>query len=96
MTKSYYVYIATNKYNTVFYVGVTNDVLRRMCEHKNKTTKGFTSKYNINRLVWIEGFGSIEDAIAREKQLKNWHKQWKINLIREKNLFMKDLTDGLL
>ena len=67
-----------------------------MYEHKYKITKGFTSKYNINRLVWVEEFGDVEDVIAREKQLKNWHKKWKINLIRKNNLFMKDLTDGLL
>ncbi len=80
-----YVYILTNKYRTTFYVGVTNDLTRRMFEHKNGTASKFTKKYNIKDLVYFEQYTNIKDAIAREKQLKNWHKAWKINLIKEEN-----------
>jgi len=93
--RSYYVYIATNKHNTVFYTGVTNDIFRRMEEHKNKKKKGFTSKYNINKLIFVEETNDVTVAIEREKQLKNWRRQWKINLIKEMNPFMKDLIDEL-
>ncbi len=83
----------TNKGNTVLYTGVTNDLEERVYEHKKKIIKGFTSKYNINKLVYYEEFDYIDDAIAREKQLKNWHRQWKINLINESNPDWKDLSE---
>lgn len=82
--KTYYVYILTNKSNTL-YIGVTNNLKRRYREHKYKTHDGFTSAYNINKLIYFEEYGSINDAITREKQLKNWHRQWKINLIKNIN-----------
>jgi putative endonuclease len=74
------------------YIGVTNDLSRRIYEHKNKLIDGFTKKYNITKLVYFEVFKNIEDAIRREKQLKNWHRQWKINLIEKSNKEWKDLS----
>ncbi len=79
--KIYYVYILTNKSGTL-YIGVTNDLKRRSWEHKYKTHESFTQKYNIDKLIYFEEYQNIDDAIAREKQLKNWHRQWKINLIK--------------
>ena len=78
MKKLYYVYILTNYLNTTFYIGVTDNLLRRMIEHKTKLNKGFSSKYNLNKLVYFEQTNDIESALNREKQLKRWHRQWKI------------------
>lgn len=83
MQNQYYVYILTNKVNTVFYIGVTNNLNRRIYEHKNKLIEGFTKKYNVNKLVYYEISDSVESAILREKQLKRWNRQWKINLIKK-------------
>lgn len=91
---SYYVYIISNKHRTTFYVGVTNDIERRMFEHRNGANDGFSKKYHLAHLVYVEEFGSIDDAIAREKQLKRWHRPWKLNLIRSVNPRMDDLTKG--
>ena len=95
MKEQFYVYILTNKINTVFYTGVTNDLNRRIYEHKNKLIDGFTKKYNVNKLVYYEISDSIESAILREKQLKNWHRQWKINIIKENNPDFKDLSENI-
>jgi putative endonuclease len=81
----------TNKSKTL-YIGVTDDLNRRLYEHKNKLLEGFTKKYNLTKLVYFETFNRVEDAIRREKQLKNWHRQWKINLIEEVNKEWKDLS----
>ena len=81
----------TNNSQTL-YVGVTNDLNRRIFEHKNKLIEGFTKKYNLTKLVYYETCNNIEDAIHREKQLKNWHRQWKINLIETVNKEWKDLS----
>ncbi len=89
--KQYYVYILTNKINSVFYIGVTNNLQRRIYEHKNKLIEGFTEKYNVNKLVYYEVSNSIESAILREKQLKRWHRQWKINLIKTNNPVFDEL-----
>lgn len=89
----YYTYIMTNKLNTTIYIGVTNDIYNRVYQHKKKLVEGFTSRYNINKLVYYEEYDYIEDAIYREKQLKNWRRQWKINLINEFNPEWKDLSD---
>ena len=89
--QEYFIYIMTNKSKTL-YIGVTNDLHRRVYEHKNKLIDGFTKKYNISKLVYFEVYTSIEDAIKREKQLKNWHRQWKINLIESSNKVWKDLS----
>jgi len=91
MKNSYYVYIITNKHNRVFYIGVTNDIQRRIYEHKNGSIKGFSKKYNITKLVYHEEYQDMNEAIAREKHLKNWHRDWKINLIRKTNPKFKDL-----
>ena len=92
MKKTCAVYIMTNYKNTTLYIGVTSNLQRRVWEHKNKVVKGFTKKYNINKLVYYEITDSIESAIIREKQLKNWHRDWKINLIKEINPEFKDLS----
>jgi putative endonuclease len=83
--KSYYVYIITNIANNVLYIGVTNNLPRRIYEHKNGLIKGFSKKYKTNKLVYYKTTNDINSAIAREKQLKNWHREWKINLVRSKN-----------
>jgi putative endonuclease len=93
--RQYYVYILTNKSNNVLYIGVTNDLIRRIFEHKNKLLEGFTKKYNLRKLVYYEATNDIESAINREKQLKNWHRDWKINLIDQFNPNWKDLSDEL-
>ena len=95
MTKNYAIYILSNASNTTFYVGVTNNLKRRIFEHKEKFVEGFTKKYNIDKLVYYELTEDIESAILREKQLKRWHRQWKINLIKGKNPSLIDLYDDL-
>jgi len=82
---NFYVYIITNKTNKVLYIGVTNNLERRIYEHKNKLVPGFTQKYNINKLIHFEHFDNINDAIRREKQLKKWNRKWKEDLINENN-----------
>lgn len=85
-SKQYYVYIATNKRNNVFYVGVTKSLIKRQGEHgEKKYANSFTSKYNINKIVYYEIYGNINAAIYREKQIKNWHREWKINTIEKEN-----------
>ena len=83
MTNDYYVYILSNTTHSTFYIGVTSNLQKRIWEHKNKVIEGFTKKYNVNKLVYYEITNSIETAILREKQLKNWHRKWKLNLIKE-------------
>ena len=90
--RQYYVYIATNSRNTVLYTGITNDVERRIYEHKNKLAKGFTSKYNINKLVYFEEFNDPEEAISAEKKIKGWLRQKKIDLIKGANPEFRDLS----
>lgn len=82
----------SNKNKNVFYVGVTNNLERRVFEHKTGIIEGFTKKYNCKELVYYEEFQNITDAISREKQLKNWHREWKINLIKSLNSDFKDLS----
>lgn len=94
--KSYYVYILTNKIHTVLYIGVTNNLIKRIYEHKNKFVKGFTEKYNINKLVYYEVFEDPKSAILREKQLKHWKRQWKLDLIKQRNPGLEDLYEKLL
>ena len=89
--KQSYIYILTNKYRTTFYIGVTSDLSKRIIEHKEGLASKFTKKYTITDLVYYEKFSEINQAIAREKQLKNWHKEWKINLIKELNPTLKTL-----
>jgi|SRR6266511_5340849 len=92
MTKEYYVYIMTNKSRTL-YTGVTNDLMRRVYEHKNKIVQGFTSKYNIQYLVYYESTSSIYVALEREKQIKGWFRAKKIALINSVNPDWKDLSE---
>lgn len=94
--KQSYVYIATNPNNTVLYTGVTSNLVKRIYEHKNHLASGFTSKYNINKLVYYEIFEDINEAIEREKQLKNWHREWKMNLIKQSNPQFNDIYQSLL
>ena len=92
MNKTYAVYIMTNYSQTSFYIGVTGNLQKRVWEHKNKFVEGFTKRYNIDRLVYYELTDSVETALNREKQLKRWHRDWKINLIKEMNPQFKDLS----
>jgi len=91
--RRYYVYIMANKYDTVFYIGTTRNLEYRVWEHKHKVLKGFTSRYNITKLVYYEEFLLAIEAFAREKQLKNWHREWKINLIKGMNPSFNDLAE---
>lgn len=91
MRKQYYVYIATNKNNTVLYTGVTNDIRRRMYEHKQKLIEGFTSKYNVNKLVYCREFNNPQEAISAEKKIKGWKRYKKINLIKNSNPDLSEL-----
>ena len=91
MEKQYYIYIITNKNNTVLYTGVTNDIVKRIYEHKNKLVEGFTKRYNITKLVYYEVFNDIKNAITREKQLKGGSRNKKIGLINSLNKNWKDL-----
>ena len=92
MSKSYFVYILTNNSGTL-YTGVTNNLERRMWEHKNKLVKGFTKKYNIDKLVYFEQLGDIEQAIVAEKRIKGWKREKKIALIESINPDWKDLSN---
>jgi putative endonuclease len=91
--RQYYVYILTNKKQGVLYTGVTNDLERRMCEHKNKLIPGFTSKYNLKRLVYFEETVDVNAAIAREKQIKGWLRKKKVALIESQNPAWNDLSE---
>jgi len=95
MSSQYYVYIMTNKYNTVLYTGVTNDLKRRMHEHKEKLVAGFTNKYNITKLVYYELLDDPENAIAREKQIKAGSRQKKMQLIASMNIEWRDLYERI-
>ncbi|MBI5598224.1 MAG: GIY-YIG nuclease family protein [Deltaproteobacteria bacterium] len=95
MERQYYVYIMANKWNTVLYTGVTNDLKRRVYEHKEKLVEGFTRKYNVNKLVYYEVFHDVENAILREKQIKGGSRARKIALIEGGNGAWKDLYDEL-
>ncbi len=83
--KTYYVYILANKRNGTLYIGVTNDLIKRIHEHKNNLIAGFTSKYNVHRLIYYEQFVNIEYAMQREKRLKKWNRKWKLALIEKEN-----------
>ncbi len=94
--KTGYVYIVTNKNNTVLYTGVTSDLIKRINQHKNKVVKGFTTKYNCNKLVYYEIGNGMEGCIVREKQIKAGSRKKKIQLIEEMNPSWKDLYDDIL
>ena len=92
----YYIYMLSNWNNKFLYIGVTNDLIRRMYEHKNKIIKGFTSKYNVDKLVYFEEYNEPKYAIAREKQLKGWKREKKNRLIESVNPEWSDLSDKLI
>ncbi len=95
MTGQYYVYIMTNKYNTVLYTGVTNDLKKRIWQHKEKLVEGFTKQYNITKLVYYESSADVKSAIAREKQIKGGSRQKKVDLVNSMNEDWRDLYDEL-
>ena len=88
----YYIYILTNVYRTTFYIGVTNDLNKRVSQHNDKVGSVFTTQYNVTDLIYYETFEDINKAISREKQLKNWKKEWKLNLIKLKNPTLETLN----
>ena len=91
----YYIYILSNKYNNVLYIGITNNLVRRVYEHKNKLAEGFTKRYNVNKLVYYEVTSDAEVAINREKQLKRWRREKKDNLINSINPKWNDLYEEI-
>jgi putative endonuclease len=92
---AYYVYILASRKDGAIYVGVTNDIVRRVYEHRINAVPGFTSKYNITQLVWFEIYDDPTNAITREKELKKWKRAWKVNLIEEQNPEWKDLYESI-
>ena len=94
MNKQSYTYIMASQKNGTIYTGVTSDLQSRVWQHKNKTFKGFTAKYNVNILVYYEEYGRIEDAIQREKQIKGWSRKKKTDLIEKENYLWEDLSKG--
>ncbi|MEK7496611.1 MAG: GIY-YIG nuclease family protein [Patescibacteria group bacterium] len=96
MTKTYYVYVLVSKKNGTLYIGVTNDLKRRIYEHKHSLVDGFTKQYQINNLVYYEETADINTAIQREKQLKNWKRNWKLTLIEKLNPNWHDLYEELI
>lgn len=95
MSKQGFVYILTNKHKTTLYTGVTNDLKRRIAEHKLHINKGFTDKYKTDNLVYFEICQDMTTAIRREKQIKKWHREWKEDLIKGFNPEWKDLSDDI-
>ena len=96
MNKQAYVYLMTNKSNKVIYTGVISDLIKRIYEHKSKLIGGFTKKYNVNKLVYYEIHDDISEAIKREKQIKNWSRQKKIDMINILNEDWKDLYESIV
>nr|WP_136250638.1 GIY-YIG nuclease family protein [Ningiella ruwaisensis] len=90
------VYIITNKHNTTLYIGVTSNLPQRIYQHKAKLVAGFSKRYNLQKLVYFEQFSTMEDAILREKRLKNWRRAWKDDLISAENPNWKDLYENCL
>jgi putative endonuclease len=95
LTKNYYVYILASGRNGTLYVGVTNDLVRRVWEHKEHVAPGFTKRHDVTRLMWYEHHNLIEYAIAREKQIKAWKRAWKIELFRDTNPNWYDLYPAI-
>jgi putative endonuclease len=92
---AYYVYLLASKKHGTLYLGVTNDIVRRVYEHRTKAVAGFTSRYDVDKLVWFEIHVTAEAAITREKELKKWRRDWKIRLIEESNPEWVDLYPGI-
>jgi putative endonuclease len=91
----YFVYLMASRKHGTLYLGVTNDLVRRVYEHKNKLVAGFTARYDVDRLVWFETYDDPTSAIAREKDIKKWRREWKIRLIEEDNPDWLDLYDRI-
>jgi putative endonuclease len=92
--KTYYVYILASKRNGTLYIGVTNDLVRRVWEHREGKVEGFTKKHGVKRLVYYEMFGDIHAAIHRETRLKKYKREWKMNLIQRENVEWRDLAES--
>ena len=95
MSLQFYVYILASKRNGTLYIGVTNDLVRRVWEHRTSVVEGFTKQYSIHQLVWYEVAATPSAAITREKQLKKWNRAWKLRLIQKMNPEWKDLYDEI-
>lgn len=93
---NYYIYILASKKHGTLYIGVTNDLVKRVWEHKQGLIDGFTKKYRVHDLVWYEPTESVESAIKKEKQLKKWNRDWKIHLIEEQNPNWQDLYKAIV
>jgi putative endonuclease len=93
--RAFFVYLLASRLRGTLYVGVTSDLLRRVWEHKSKVVPGFTARYGVDRLVWFEAHGAAESAIRREKQIKEWKREWKFNLIERDNPHWIDLYNNL-
>lgn len=91
----YYVYLLASKPHGTLYIGVTSDLAKRVFEHKSKAVPGFTARYSVDRLIWFEAHNSVEVAIRREKQIKEWKREWKFNLIERDNPHWIDLYRSL-
>ncbi len=96
MQKAFYVYILASRKNGTLYVGVTSDLIKRVWQHKNSVVEGFTSKYTVHNLVYFEQYANAESAIRREKRLKSWKRQWKLELIDKTNPQWLDQYPALL
>ncbi len=96
MSKQYHVYIITNKAHTVLYIGMTNNIIRRIWEHKNKLADGFTKKYNCTKLVYVETYDDVRYAIEREKNIKAWKRDWKNQMIEKLNPDWQDLYETII
>ncbi len=92
---AYYVYLLASKKHGTLYLGVTNDIVRRVHEHRSEVVEGFTKRYGVDKLVWFETYDDVTNAISREKELKKWRRDWKINLIEESNPEWIDLYSGI-
>jgi putative endonuclease len=95
MDRQFYVYRLANEPYGTFYVGITNDLIRRAWEHRNDFVKGFTREYGPHRLVWYEAHATAIEAIKREKAIKRWHRDWKVNLVQAMNPSWDDLFDSI-
>lgn len=95
MKKLFYLYILASKLNGTLYIGVTSNLTQRVWQHKNKLVKGFTKKYNVDKLIYYEVHENAESAIIREKQVKAWKREWKLRLIRENNPDWEDLYNEI-
>jgi putative endonuclease len=95
MDRQYYVYILTNRPYGTLYVGMTNDLLKRAWEHKSDVVPGFSREHGLHRLVWFEPHATALEAIRREKLIKKWHRDWKVNLVQDANPEWEDLYESL-